>query len=354
VGFAVLKFKGQTRHAWLLFVAMVVLFSAVCWGGAMVVRPSQSAIAHVSILDIDASSNKVHVHSWLSLFVAHHGRVTVALDPDRKEGNRNTLSTAGLPATELGATFLDPQSYTIAAGAPHQASVPYRSTAKLFELDYEGRLNAEPDANGVQWVLPQTYRLQLNNNGDPVGQISHGLPGTLTDVLLVFCRGGGKEPSVWKYGTWKRNQILQIDKAMAIQPQLLARKYTVDKKPEWRGHLPKLLRLNSSVLENMLTGEPLRRSLAGNELVTFSELLSFYSVLPPPKYWTEDINSISKRYYRSVGRELDLSHRLSSRCLILIGYMKDAPLPAPVTIDGRRVKGSGWTMVRWVYLFSEE
>lgn len=348
VGFAVLKFKKRTHHAWLVFTGMVVFFSAVCWVGAMVVRPSQSAVSHVSILNIDARSTKIHAHSWLALFVARHGKVKLAVDPDRKEGNRSTISTAGLPDDEFASVFLDPQRYVINSGSPNQVTAPYRSTAKLFELDYAGRLNVDPDRNGVQWVLPQTNRLRVEG-GFPAGQLSHGLPGTLHDVLIVYCRGEGNEPYVWGHSSWKPQQVLNLQRPTVDKMDELARKFTKDGKPDWVGYLPKRMRMNSSTVDNLLSGEPVRRSIAGNELITFSELLSFYSVLPPPKYWESGMNVAVRRYYRSVGRELDLSHRLSSHCLIIIGYMKDAPLPAPVHVDGRKIKGKGWTMVRWVY-----
>ena len=349
VGFAVLRSRGLTRHAWVGFVAMIVFFSALCWGGASILRPRRGRVAHFSMLDMYAGEDRVHVHSWLSVFVAKHGRVNVAVDPDREERNSspNTLISAGLPESETESVFLDPRPYDLSATAPDSAAVPYRSTAKQFEVDFLGKLN-KADATSredPEWIGPQSYRLRLVD-GFPQGKVSHALPGTLHDVLIVYCPGDGREPWVWTHDTWAAGEILQVRGPTVDKPFHPLAKETLDEDDRWDGYLAERIRVNKPG-ERLAQGDVGRIVLGDNEIVVNSEVLTFYSMLPPPRYWDEGWQG-PIHYYRALGRQLDLTALLKLRRLIIIGYLKDSPLPVPLTIDGRRAKGRGWTVVRWI------
>jgi len=343
VGFAVLRGRDRARHAWVLFLATVVLFSVVCWGGASILRPRRGRVAHFSVLDINASSDQVHVHSWLSVFVAKHGTVDINVDPEHNERNRspNTLASAGLPESEAESVFLDPRSYDLAAAAPGNADVPYRSTAKQFEVDFMGKL----DGNVPQWIAPQSHRLRIVD-GFPRGKVSHGLPGTLTDVLIVYCPGDGREPWVWNQGDWPAAQILDIQRPAVDKVFSLVRETRNDDENRWDGYLAHRIRVNKPG-ERFAQSDPGLIMLGDNEIVANSEVLTFYSMLPPPRYW-DDRWQGPVHYQRALGRQLDLTALLRLRRLIIIGYLKDSPLPLPMTVDGRPAKGQGWTVVRWI------
>lgn len=342
VEYWVLRGRGMVRHTWLGFVLTVAVFTGVCWGGAMLLRPKATRVSHVSVLDVNAVDGTVHSHSWLSLFVARHGRVNVAVAPDQQTDNYNTLAAMGLPRAELEAAFLDPQRYVVNAAAPHAMSVPYRSTAKQFEADYAGTLSEQPDANGVSWVMPQSYLLRIED-GFPRGQVSHGLPATLEEVLAVYCPGEGREPWVWQYDEWRKGQVLEIARPTVDNGGRLV----VGGGENWQGWLTERIRVNKPG-QRFASDEQSMVQPARNETIALAELLTFYGTLPPPNWWEKEWAAAVTQYNRALGRPFDISPMLQTRCLIIMGYMRDAPLPMPLHVDGEKVRGEGWTMVRWV------
>ena len=81
-------------------------------------------------------------------------------------------------------------------------------------------------------------------------------------------------------------------------------------------------------------------------------MLSFYDALPPPDFRRSrtDAGGFATVHYfvRGAGRHLDLTPRLATRCLIVIGVLEDAPLPLTLTADGETVNARGTTVVRWI------
>jgi hypothetical protein len=348
VGFAVLKMRGATHHAWTVFVAMVMLFSAICWGGALLLRPSDTRVAHVSIMDIDGVTGDVHVHSWLSLFVARHGEVDVELVAGDGDANRDAAWSVGLPAFGYDeGSFLDPRRYTVDAAAPRTLRVPFRSTAKQLELDYLGRMDNSPILRADEWIFPQPYLMRITD-GFPTGSVSHGMPGALRQVMVVWCPGGGATPWVWRQAErWEPDQQMQIERPPADRISRLIVRGSDE--ASWSGYLyDTLIGSNDPLgrLESDMSGSVRPKE---NDLIAGSELLSFYSMLPPPPWWETGFTTQPTHYYRPAGRHYDLTHLLSFRGIVLIGYMRNAPLPAPLAVDGEPVEGEGWTMVRWIY-----
>lgn len=357
LGFAVLKQRRMTQHAWVAFVAVVMLFSAVAWGGAVLLRPRHTKVAHYSTLTIDAKSQMSHVHSWLSLFVGEHGQVHVALDSpplgDELPGEHHyqTLWSPGMPTEKFETGFLDPRRYQIDVASPHQAAMPFRATARQIEVDFYGKLNDkfEPpsiwrDAPPV-WVLPQASNIEIKD-GWPAGQVAHRLPGTLTEVTILFSPGGNREPWVWTAPPWAPDQVLEISRPTADRAHRLVVPARAGQ--AWGGYLGERIRVNKPLQRFLDDEERVPLQPAANEMILGSEMLTFYSMLPPPEWWVTDWRVPRVNYYRAAGRAMDLSHLVKLRRLIIIGYLKDSPLPLPLTVNGGNVTGTGWTMVRWV------
>ena len=81
-----------------------------------------------------------------------------------------------------------------------------------------------------------------------------------------------------------------------------------------------------------------------------AEALSLFSLHAPPEWVATEagtaIDSVVMR--RSFGQSLDLGAQLGSPTLLITGFLDDAPLPIPLTVDDRPVTDSrGKTMVRW-------
>lgn len=372
VGFAVLRHRGAVRYSWLGFVAVVVVFSTAAWGGAWLLQPGTASIAHFSVLDVDGRSGQVRVHSWLSLFVPEFGRAEVALG---SEGSPlyNTLSSAGLFSRPDDAGFLDSQSYAVDVAAPGRVAIPVRSTAKQFEAQYLGPLTDDLAGVTTAWVAPQGALRIDPATRFPSGDLQHDLPGTLENVLVVFCPAGGTtadaRPWVWRLPTpWPARTTLKLRAPVEMGVQafdrLVKRPPDYDRPRQWssEGFLGQLMGAKAG---QSLVGihDPFAVTMADNQRVELIELLTFYDALPPPDYRRTDFSNPTVSYQRSIGRALDLTPLTvapgssgtrptsgsSGGRVILIGHLEGSPLPLPLTVDDEAVESSGWTVVRWIY-----
>lgn len=350
IGFAVLRHKGLVHHSWLAFVVIVMVFSGVAWAGAWMMQPKRAMIQHFSVLDADGHSGLVHTHSWLSILVTKFGRAEVAIDPNQPR-NRNTLASPGLVKQIGDSGFLDPQAYAIDAAAPNTADVPVRATAKQFEIDYLGRLDGEQPGLAKPWIMPQG-QIRIENFW-PSGTLSHGLPGDLKNVLIVYCTGDPKEQWVWRHGAWSADQLLRLQPPHEYgktADRLVIPRPPYPKKRQWEmeGFLGRLIDTKTG-LRHLGIDDPLAVRSSGDDTVRMIELLSFYDSLPPPNFRSVDVINPTVAYQRSQGRNFDLTRLVAGRRLILIGHLDDSPLPAPVTVDGETLNSTGWTVVRWIY-----
>lgn len=346
ISFLTLKKKNAQRHSWVVFVLVVLGFSVVSWAGAWMLTPREATVAHFTVLDARADSSTIHAHSWLSLYVPQFGSQLVELDPDHPS-TRNTLASPGLIAGPDDGGFLDPQTYTLDAGSPRSADIPFRATAKQLEVDFLGRIDQPVSGLADPIILPQGS-LEIVNFW-PSGRLSHGLPGPLRDVLMVYCPGEGQTPWVWRLPRpWAPREVLDLGQRPAAERLVLPpRNYA---KRQWlqEGFLGKLLRLNPGQQYVDAAGAEIITS--SSEMIQFIELLSFYDTLPPPDFRKTGF-PYAAVYKRALGRQLDLSHLLSGKRLIVIGHLEDSPLPVPMTVAGEQIPSTGWTVVRWVYDF---
>jgi len=352
ISFLVLKKRGLTHYSWLGFVAVVGVFLIVSWAGALVTRPATRAISHFSVVSARAGSDLVHTRSWFSLFVPEFGQTDLALAPDQPEAP-NTLAAPGLPWGPGSAGFTDQRRYSLDAPAPNRAAIPFRATAKQLQLNYHGPLSPNDQPLPDSWVMPQG-ELRIENHW-PVGQLSHGLPRPLHDVLLVYCPGDGEMPWVWRHtatdGAWAPNELLDVaDRPSVARLVKKPAQYTADRNWRQEGFLGQLIARKAG--QQFMDLTPTRLTATDSELIKAIEMLSFYQALPPPNFRDTD-GSANLNITRSLGRALDLTHLTHGRRLILIGYMKQAPMPAPLSVEGDAVPSQGWTVVRWIYDFTD-
>ena len=341
-----LKSRGLLRHSWLVFVGVIVVFSTVSWGGAWLLQPGRAQVAHFTLLDADARSGTVHARSWLSLYLPTFANAQVAIAPDQPQ-RFNTLASPGLNVQQGDATFLDAQSYTVNAGAPNTADIPYRSTAKQFQADYLGPIDRQQAGLAQPWVLPQGH-LSINAMSFPQGVLTHGLPTALEDVVLVYCPGNGQMPWVKRHGSWEPK--IPIDLAQVRWPMRLVQKPaqdTKDRKWTQEGFLGTAIANVKGVdVEELPEGQ----QPAGDKVKSWIEMFSFYDMLPPPNFRSTDVFTLVE-YNRTLGRLFDLTSLTQGRRLIVLGHLQQGPLPMPLTAQGQDVATQGWTVMRWIYDF---
>jgi hypothetical protein len=350
LAFAALRRRGLAHYSWLAFLAVVLVFSAVTWGGAWLIRPRAEAVAHFSVVDVDGQTGLAHVRSYLSVFVPQFGRAEVAVDPDHPEADNVLASPGLLPRLDEG-RFLDPQSYAVDAASPSAASIPVRATAKQFEIDFLGRLDGPATGLSDAWVFPAGN--VAIENGWPAGSLLHNLPGSLRNVLIVFCHGDERRPPwVWRLrGDWPAQQVLQLrppTEAQDAADVLVRRPVLYVKDRVWRaeGFLGQLIDQKPGDLFKEVD-DPLAVVAADDVKVRLIEMLTFYDALPPPNF--RDTNWVSATVYeRALGRSFDRTPLIAGKRIMIIGHLENSALPVPLTLDGRAVDSHGWTVVRWI------
>ncbi|MDX1682415.1 MAG: hypothetical protein R3336_04785, partial [Phycisphaeraceae bacterium] len=359
-----LRAKGASRQSWLTFVAVIAVFAAVAWGGAWLARPTHARVTHLSVVDIDGSSGLMRAQSWLRIYVPRFGNATVSLPPHGEAATgepTNTIASLGLLASDESGGFLSQRQYEQTAAVPSGVrGVPVRSTAKQFQINYA-------ETNGPmaqQWGFPTGWVTEEDRW--PVGDLTHNLPGALRHVLVVWSRGDGTlpqvlEPKNLKNKTWAPGQTLTLEKGPPMDRLVKPRRDYMDPRRSVKdeGYLGQLVQMQTGGTWANQPGQgPGRQGpmlqLADNELVQSLHVLSFFDRLPPPVYVRQQQHSMygpgdrPLDYRRRLGRELDISHLVTGRCLMVIGHLPNSELPAPLRLDGDAVPSEGWTMVRWI------
>jgi hypothetical protein len=355
VAFGVLRARQLTHRSWVVFAGIVAVFTVISWVGALFLRPSTENITHVSVVDFAHGDADVRVQSWFSLFLPAFGAQAIDLAPDTPD-DPHTLASPGLSRQNDAATYPDPQTYTLDARTPHTypptdlpdaGGIPFRSTSKTFSAHYLGPLDEGTAGLTDAWVPPQG-RLRIEN-AFPVGELSHALPGTLTDTVAVYCPGDNQTPWVWRLGNWAPGTMLAL--APPTNADRLVRRATTGMaKRAWKaeGFLGVSFdNVNRTAIANLTQAA----APAADTITTRLHLLSFFNHLPAVDYQNTDTFPAPVELRRFLTRDADLSHLTAGKRLILLGNLRDAPSPLPLHAQGDTVPSEGWTLVRWIYDF---
>ncbi|MEE9403533.1 MAG: hypothetical protein V3V20_01455, partial [Algisphaera sp.] len=196
-------------------------------------------------------------------------------------------------------------------------------------------------------------------DGWPQGELIHTLPGTLTNVTVIQCRGesvdrrGQKRQlpaRVWRpvdptgYNAWASGQPLILKGAVdnhrdLVMPQAT---YRADRDLTREGYLGDLLNQQKGLLSAM-------SAVDESVMARHFALLTFFDALPPP-----NVRRTQRPHDVLVARGVtgpmtDLTPLLHGRRLIVLGHLKSSPLPVPLTLDGETPPSEGWTFVRMIY-----
>ena len=351
--FTGLRVKGWHRHTWVAFVAVVAGFTVITWTGAFFFRKGQITVSHFSVLDLDGNTGEARSRGWMSVFIPQFGTAVVALDPDHPDAP-NTLASPGVVSQLDSGRFPDQQRYTIAAAAPNRAPVPVRATAKRFTYDYAGRLDDDRTGLTDTWSGPRG-EITIDNNW-PSGELTHQLPGPVSDLVVVFCPGQGLSPWVWfNRGQWDPGTPLKIEQPNQAMRLVIPRTaYPAQRDFANEGYLGQLIDFKTGMgglAQQMIPSSGLRRD-AKQQI----EMLCFFDALPPPNFRDTGGGGLgmgsTHTYHRLFGRDLDLTPLTRGKRLILLGYLNGQYLPVPLTIDGQppeQITPGSWTVLRWVY-----
>ena len=390
-----LRRRGREQWSWVGFVAMVGLFAAVAWAGAALLRPAETEVRHLTVLDYDGNTRTARGRAFASLFVPRFGtaelRVGEARLPEdveeqpRDDGDGggggggggasggvdsgDLLSSPGFSVLEEDRGFLDPQAYLLDAASPDATRLPVRSTSKALQLDYLGRVDGDLPGLAEPFAISATVPLELGEDGWPRGEVTHTLPGELSNVQVVFCPGesvdarGRRRPlpaQVWRYvdengdNRWGPGRPLRLAGRPAdplpLTPPLRSWSAVPDER-DWKNEEGLLGRRFE---ETQVGSEPSSYRVDESVIVRHLELLTFFDAVPVADLKRDPDRKVlenAKLLQRTLGSGLDMTPLLRGRRVVILGHLPDGPLPIPLSVEGQTPPSRGWTFVRWVYDF---
>lgn len=376
VGFAILKRRGLSHHAWPLFIASSIVFTGFAWGGAWILRPKQIEATHLTILDHVYGQPTQRARMWASVLLPTYGTASIGVgDPvDLREQSAlrrslNTISPWESPS-ETGIAFggfPDARDYALDARTPDVVRVPTRQTVKQVEVQWAG---------GPRWEMPMPLpeegksgagRLVINERGwmdqsSPLisGSLVHKLPGPLTDITVIVVQRQSALPMLPRRATTlpDRSPLVCIANAFRFpdpwQPGTALSLDTVTR-PRTR---PEQLRtefgayLESLLPSSVLTGLVDKDESGFTNSAAALTAQGLFPLLPTPNHNSPSFTVSIPAPQRTDTHGLDLSRWFTRPCVIIIGLVGQAgamPTPVPFCVDGEIAPTSGLTVVRWVY-----
>lgn len=343
-GFAVLKFKGAQRHAWLAYALAAAAFTLVAWGGATTLRPARVEADHLTFMDHVFGQPVERTRTWASLLIPWYGEATISVgteDDPASPGRSlftNTVAAWAPRDTESSGrgSFPDARGYDIDVKSPGTMTVPTRSTVKQLLIDWAGT---------PPWKMPVpgTEGIRRGPESRLEGVLTHGLPGPLKDVYIIDIPGQSRLASrpgapltgrAYKLTTdWNPGEELVLatvtEKASSIDNQ--ADKFLEN------------LAESAKRIKDLLPTERKDQQDAPQRLTA----LSLYTQLAPPNL--TNLRDDPLRVKRAETHGWDLGRWFSQPCVIIIGQLVDTESPTPLLVNGQPVKSRGRTVVRWVY-----
>lgn len=371
-GFLVLKSTRRTRHAWLAFIATSLVFTLIAWVGVWLVRDSDVRIQHVTVLDIIArpadetrpsEPQLARATSWFSVYLPGYGtsRITAAGEPEWN----NVLRPFAAPNVAY-TRFRNVSRYEVPLDGMADYRVPVRATTREMTTSWVGVPTAEYTA---MFDVIEPFAI---TGAGPVSQLTgklrHQLPGELQQFKVYFVRphrnlppryraqrGAGEARVNVTFGSMTLSGAAYAGPAWAPGDVLDFSNLGANERPT-----PLSNYLDVEFIEPIRSryqvGGAIESAPSMTDRRRALETLSFYQQMPPPPYYeprqpggTFDFNTRGVVFTRSIGRELDLSQWLNRPCVIVIGYLDNAKLPIPLSVDGSTPHSEGLTMIRWIY-----
>jgi hypothetical protein len=360
VGYAGLKRLGYHQHAWLSFVGVGVIFTAIAWGGATLLRPREVSATHLTLLDHVYGQPVQRARSWLSVLLPEYGRASVSISDGEPLASgasyRHTLTPWEPRASDfgLGRSFPDASAYAIEARAPWVISVPSRSTVKQFQADWVG---------GPRWGMPRPLapdggapeeaRLTLSGARTASGRLMHDLPGALEQVVIIVVSGQRPlltvgAPAGPRYMIADASAFRLTDAWEPGRPLDLAAVTSTEARVDVSAES-----FFGDLLKNQIIATGLRDSPEAINQRMLAQ--AFFTMLEPPDFrGSQAIPSGTVELgRRGFTHGWDLGRWFTQPCIIVVGQLgatsRDGATPLPLMVDSEKIEATGRTVVRWVY-----
>jgi hypothetical protein len=373
VGFFLLKQRKLVHHAWVAFVAVVAVFTAVAWTGATALRQTYADGKHLTFLDHVYGQPVQRARAWVNLFLPKYGEQRVTVGDPAKDLPRwhQTLASWDPPNSgRVWNSFPDVRGYQVDARSPGSMAFPSRSTVKQVQVDWVGAprwkmpLPQQPagaeGAGGAPGEIKLGQEIRLvrreakpgeKKAGDRdwglEGSLVHDLPGDLKDVVIVVVRQqaelGAARQGVLPAMAYAFRMTEPWQPGKVLDLGVLSAQAGDGKSEAMSALMKRLVPTNTRLSAYDPTG--LKRHVATTE-DSFTAL-AFYSMLEPPDYRQQ--NDDHDVCFREASHTYDLGRWFTQPCVMIVGKLEGAECPIPISVDGQPIPTEGTTVVRWVY-----
>jgi hypothetical protein len=375
----VLKHFHRVQHTWLAFGAAAGLFTAIAWGVVSLIPTTDVTVRHLTYLDriartpddphdvernADADPQLWRGTSWLSVYLDDYRDTEVAIAS--ADDQRDLLATWAPPGMSQQ-TFPNVARYQVDIGAsPSRYELPGRSTATQLYAHWLGVADLSQFGKMIQVDPNDPIRVVIDSAGNETslaGTLINDFPETLRNVKIIWVKNrrlisrqyaqNGDQVEAWVnrgqsgqmlnaglfwiQPRWSPGEKLSLgtpSAAMSLLSQNIKKKYV------------------EPYIESEFGLARSATSLDSTDRANFLDMLSIFHQLTPPEYLKvqpDDPDSSGVRFYRQLGRELDLSSWFNRPCIIILATMHDSPTPVPIEVGGETVESEGTTIVRWIY-----
>lgn len=365
-GFALLRWRGLTRHAWMMFVATAAVFTALAWGGATLIRPSKAEARHLTVIDHVYLQPVQRTTTWLSLLTPSYGDATLRVG-HAQTGNGQPPAGPDVDGTLIApwadrranrgiGGFPDLRPYAVDPRRGGTLTFPARATVKQFKAQWAG-----PPVDG--WDMPRPLlvpgqtgepRLWFDASGRLQGRLVHGLPGAIQDALVIVNRG--------QLPLGSTNQAQRWPRAVAYKLRSWDPGRELDLGSSLEQDESFMIYLDRLVPESVAPSFGPDGDRAGRPPIDAAQslaALSLFHMLPGPRFRTVGELFPLARRWEMHGE--GVSRWLTQPCVIVIGHVGlDEPVSSPTPMrvgagaGGRVLATSGRTVVRWVYPLAPE
>ena len=329
--------KPKTRQwSWVFFVATACVFTVVTWVLATSTSRVSIPLQHVSVIDHVYGGNGQRVTGWFSLFLPQFGNSEI----DVEGSTNNLLLPWSPPDASMTPDFIDKREVSVNLDqVPHSFDQPSRATSANFSYNWIGGIE-HPYYDSLIRIaseqIPKANQQQLQ------GAIVNNASSTIRDVTVIWVtdereteQSNGsvlRNMYAWRVPTWPSGETIDFSSLRANATSTFA------------NAVKSRYRIEDRFGTSNLSSKNWRSKM---------EMLSLYSHLTPPVYRKKagaKQGPASHHAIREGGRVLDMSMWFSRPCIIVMGFMQNAPIPVEISRDGVDIiESQGTTMVRWVY-----
>lgn len=346
--FAGLRSRGLERHAWIVFVLVIGLFTVIAWAGARMLKPTDVSTLHVTFLDHVYGRTLERARSFSSVMLPEYGTQRVAITPQSQEQPWRQALTPWADPSDAGTqrSFPDARPYVIPTSRPDGMSVPARQTVKQFRADWLG---------APVWTMPipqgEGAFPRVSRSGELTGVLAHDLPAALEEVVIFHVRGQRSIEDVHEKWANGETGVLMFETDAVRLPDPWSPGTPLDlgavfaqvdpDSDEGARYLARIVPMSRTGVQGVGT--------SGGEKGDYS-LVNFHDVLAQPQYEREDFAGRRRMLVRRrMTHTLGMGKWFTSPCVIITGQLEGRAMPVPMEINGREIDSVGRTIVRWVY-----